>query len=416
MYFSVSLKKSEMRIYISSFIAEYILIIFFIQLLSYFSLLILTNGCNPKLRIGIRVGYIFLGLTFLAFQYFVFSGSFNQSASSFSFLLFSVSLTILYLIPLTSFAFFSLFSIIFRFLRLSRISDHIVHASILISTGVFLIICWGIVFEKYQVQVIRHELFFSDLPESLDGIRIVQVSDAHLGSFGKNFRIIETTKELINSEKPDILVFSGDIVNNFAEELDGFVPMMRQMQAQFGKVAILGNHDYGDYSIWQDSAARQLNFEKIKTGLMNAGFELLLNSSTTIPINDTVVYISGVENWGHSPFPQYADLAKSISGIPANGFHILLSHDPAHWMAQVVPETNIPLTLAGHTHGGQFGIKIAGIEFSPIYFIQKNWGGLYHADNQYLYVNRGLGVIGFPGRIEMRPEITVLTLRRARNR
>jgi len=146
-----------------------------------------------------------------------------------------------------------------------------------------------------------------------------------------------------------------------------------------------------------------------------AGFNLLLNRWEKVSIKDTSLCIIGVENWGHKPFPQYANLDQALENIPSQAFKILLSHDPAHWEAKVVKQTDIPLTLSGHTHGGQFSIKIAGIEFSPIYFIQKNWGGLYQSGNQLLYVNRGLGTIGFPGRIEMRPEITVLTFHRIKN-
>jgi len=224
------------------------------------------------------------------------------------------------------------------------------------------------------------------------------------------------TVQILTKIDPDLLLFTGDLVNNFSDEIKGFEPILKQLPALYGKYAILGNHDYGDYSAWPDSMAKQKNLELIKLGLTDAGFTLLLNQWEKIAVKDTSFSLIGVENWGHPPFPQYANLDAAMNGIPDNSFKILMSHDPAHWKSIVIPQTAIQLTLSGHTHGAQFGIKIAGIEFSPIYFIQKNWGGLYQADNQKLYVNRGLGTIGFPGRIGMQPEITLLTLYRTKNR
>jgi len=197
--------------------------------------------------------------------------------------------------------------------------------------------------------------------------------------------------------------------------LNGFEPYLSQLSAKYGKYAIQGNHDYGDYYEWTDSVSKRNNLNQIERGLTNSGFKLLLNQWDKIIVKDTSFALIGVENWGHRPFPQYANLDIAMKDIPANAFKILMTHDPAHWDAIVVPQTDIPLSLSGHTHGGQFGVKIAGIQFSPMYFIQKKWGGLYKSDNQYLYVNRGLGTIGFSGRIEMNPEITLLTLYRTKN-
>jgi predicted MPP superfamily phosphohydrolase len=205
-------------------------------------------------------------------------------------------------------------------------------------------------------------------------------------------------------------------VNNFSEEIKPFKQCLQQLSARYGKFAIQGNHDYGDYSNWPDSTSKKVNLHQIQASLTDAGFNLLLNQSDKINVKDTSFYLIGVQNWGHPPFPQYANLEVAMKGIPDHSFKILMSHDPEHWNSIVVPQTDIPLTLSGHTHGGQFGIKIAGIEFSPVYFIQKHWGGIYQSHNQTLYVNRGLGTVGFPGRIEMRPEITVLTLYRTKNR
>ena len=244
---------------------------------------------------------------------------------------------------------------------------------------------------------------------------MVQLSDIHLGSFGKNTYVMEETVRIVNQLNPDLLLFTGDLVNNFSEETIGFEPYLKKFSAKYGKYAIQGNHDYGDYSTWPDTASKRINLQQIQSSLTDAGFKLLLNQGERIAVKDTSFSLIGVENWGHPPFPQYANLEEAMKGMPDQSFKILMSHDPAHWKSMVVSQTDIDLTLSGHTHGAQFGIKIAGIEFSPIWFIQKHWGGLYQSDNQLLYVNRGLGTIGFPGRIEMRPEISVLTLYRSTN-
>ena len=231
-----------------------------------------------------------------------------------------------------------------------------------------------------------------------------------MGSYAKNSKVLLQTIEKINALHPDLLLFTDDIVNNFNEEMDGFKSQLALFSARYGKYAIMGNHDYGDYYKWPDTLEKKNNLALIEQGLKDSGFKLLLNQWDKIELKDTSLAIIGVENWGHRPFPQYADLEKATKNMPDNIFKILMTHDPAHWDAVVVPQTDIKITLSGHTHGGQFGVKIAGIEFSPMYLVQKRWAGLYQSDNQYLYVNRGLGTIGFPGRIEMYPELTLLTL------
>lgn len=288
----------------------------------------------------------------------------------------------------------------------------ILTGSFLISSGLFIVIAYGTFIGRYQLFIEKQNLYFDNLPTQLEGLKIVQISDIHLGSFRGDTKFISKAVKIIDQLQPDLLVFTGDIVNNFGDEMNGFEPYLAQLEAKYGKYAIQGNHDYGDYYDWPDSVSKRNNLKQIETGLTDAGFKLLLNQWEKIVLKDTSFALIGVENWGHRPFPQYANLDDAMKGIPTNLFKILLTHDPAHWDARVVPKTDIPLTLAGHTHGGQLGIKMAGIEFSPIYLVQKRWGGLYESDNQYLYVNRGLGSIGFLGRIEMNPEITLLTLHR----
>ncbi|MBA4411655.1 MAG: metallophosphoesterase [Bacteroidota bacterium] len=405
-----------MRVLISSFLFSFFVIVFLIELISYFGIRVLVKQFSKKLRAYLSIIYIIAGIVVLGLLLYSFSNpNAIRQSQDYSFVFFVISISILYLLPISFLAFMTILSYLVRWVTDRQKQSLILAASFLISTGIFMVIAYGILLGKYNLNVVKHELCFPDLPEQLNGLKIVQISDFHLGTFGKNPTIIKQTLDILLKLKPDILFFTGDIVNNLSNEMDGFEPYLKQFPALYGKFAIQGNHDYGDYSQWPDSASKLKNLALIRKGITDAGFDLLLNRWTKLKIKDTSICIIGVENWGHPPFPQYARLDLALDSIPANYFKILLSHDPAHWQAKVVPDTDIPLTLSGHTHGGQLGIKIAGIEFSPIYFFQKNWGGLYQADNQFLYVNRGLGCIGLPARIEMRPEITVLTLRRTKS-
>jgi len=405
-------KLEQMRVLISSFLMSFFITVFVIELISYFGSLVLIRHLSKKIRFFFSIFYLGVGLLVLGLLLYSFSNPVNlRQSQNYSFTFFVISISILYLVPITIFAFATIVSFFIRWLFNSKAQLILLSASIIICSGIFLIIGFGIVFGKHNLNVVKHDLYFHDLPEQLDQLVVVQISDIHFGTFGKNPHVLNVAIDEIEKINPDILVFTGDIVNNFSNEMDEFGSWLKKLPAKYGKFAITGNHDYGDYSQWPDSLSKKKNLEKIREVLQQSGFSLLLNNWKKLNINDTPICIVGVENWGHHPFPQYARLDLAMDSIPRNCFKILLSHDPAHWRAKVVPETDIPLTLSGHTHGGQFGIKFAGIEFSPIYFIQKNWGGLYQADNQFLYVNRGLGCLGFPARIEMRPAMTVLTLK-----
>ncbi|MBV5315743.1 MAG: metallophosphoesterase [Prolixibacteraceae bacterium] len=376
----------------------------------------LINQLRPKLKTYISIIYISLSISATALLLYSFANpEIIRQSRNYTFFIVVISVAFINLFPKGYFALATLISYPFR--PLGNLKGQLIwlYGSFLISLGIFLVILHGIFVGRYNLDIKEHELYFSDLPIQLDGLKVVQLSDFHLGSFAKNVHNLDRSVKIIQQIEPDVLLFTGDLVNNFSDELAGYEPYLKKLTARYGKLAIQGNHDYGDYSQWRDSTSKLQNLELIRNGLTNAGFDLLLNRWTKVQIRDTSICIIGVENWGHKPFPQYARLDMALDSIPINYFKILMTHDPEHWKAKVVPETDIPLTLSGHTHGGQFALKIAGVEFSPIYFYQKLWGGLYQSDNQYLYVNRGLGTIGFPGRIEMRPEITILTLRRAKS-
>lgn len=277
----------------------------------------------------------------------------------------------------------------------------------------FMAFIWGMVKGRFNFRVEHTRLTFSNLPRSFDGLKIVQVSDIHIGSF-KGFKSqVEEAIDMVNAQDADILIFTGDLVNNFSEELEGWIPILSRMKAKHGKYSILGNHDYGDYyKNWASKDEKAENFRKITEAHSLMGFQLLNNQSVRLSKDGEEIAMIGVENWGHPPFPQYADFEAASKGTEDIPFKILLTHNPDHWDSKILNKENIDLTFSGHTHGMQFGIRIAGNElWSPAQYKYKHWAGLYQEGKQFLYVNRGFGYIGYPGRVGMPPEITVLELK-----
>jgi predicted MPP superfamily phosphohydrolase len=284
-----------------------------------------------------------------------------------------------------------------------------------LSVFTMMVIFWGMLFGRFNFKVRRTEITYHDLPQAFDGYRIIHFSDLHLGSlYGHNEKLGKAIK-MINHELPDLILFTGDLVNNLAEETEGWENLLSELQAEDGQYAILGNHDYGEYYNWPNENAHRQNMEKLIRAHEDSGFTLLLNRSVRISRENEDIFLAGVENWGLPPFKQYGDLAKALQDIPDNGFKILLSHDPSHWDAEVIGRTNVHLTLSGHTHGMQFGIRIGKFRWSPIQIKYPRWVGLYKQGHQYLHVNPGLGYIGYAGRIWIPPEITVITLKKTKS-
>lgn len=275
----------------------------------------------------------------------------------------------------------------------------------------FSVILYSIFRSLYRFKIKHVKISTELLPKSFDHLRIVHISDIHLGSFNYRYHILDRAFETINHLKPDLVLFTGDLVNNFSWELRGWDKVFKKLNKDIQKYAVLGNHDYGDYSSWTDKKEKEENLVAIKQFFKDTNFKLLLNDSDRISKNDDEIAIIGVENWGLPPFPQYGDLNKSLAKVLDIPFKILLSHDPSHWSKEVINETDIFLTLSGHTHGMQLGIQYKTMNWSPIKYKYKHWGGLYKEGDHYLYVNRGLGWLGFPGRLGMRPEITSIELR-----
>ncbi|WP_281541200.1 metallophosphoesterase [Maribacter aestuarii] len=274
----------------------------------------------------------------------------------------------------------------------------------------FFVILYAVFSAVYRFKVYHIKLKCDVLPENFKGLRIVHISDLHLGSFNFKYHILERAIKKINHLKPDFIFFTGDLVNNFAWELRGWDSVLSQLSAKQGKYAVLGNHDYGDYSQWPTKDEKRINFENIQDFYQKIDFKLLMNEAERFQYTNEHMAIIGVENWGNPPFKQYGDLQKALENVHDISFKILLSHDPSHWREEVVHHTNIALTLSGHTHGMQAGINFKTKKWSPIKYKYEHWAGLYKEANQYLYVTRGLGWMGFPGRLGMRPEITFIEL------
>ncbi len=276
----------------------------------------------------------------------------------------------------------------------------------------FFIILYGVFRTLYLFKVYHIIIKDKKLPTAFHGLRIVQISDIHLGSFNARYHILDKAIAKINHLQPDYIFFTGDLVNNYAWELKGWKNTFNTLVAAKGKYAVLGNHDYGDYSEWKTKEEKRKNFEAIQQFYKAIDFKLLLNEAEVIENSGENIAIIGVENWGKPPFKQYGNLKKAMAEVEAITFKILLSHDPSHWDEEIINKTNIALTLSGHTHGMQAGFQFKKRQWSPIKYKYKHWAGLYKEQNQYLYVNRGLGWLGFPGRLGMRPEITCIELKK----
>lgn len=270
---------------------------------------------------------------------------------------------------------------------------------------------YGVTKGKYNFKVHKVDITFKDLPKGFDGIQMTQLSDIHCGSFDSKEAVMHAV-DLANEQKSDIMFFTGDLVNNMSKEMDNWMDVFSKLKAPMGVYSSLGNHDYGDYAQWPSEEAKKANLDRLIEIHKEIGFTLLKNANMKIERNGSYIELLGLENWGRGGFSKYGDLNKTMQGTQPDSFKILMSHDPTHWEAQVMNNTehHIHLTLAGHTHGAQFGVEIGDVKISPAKLSYDRWAGLYKENERYLYVNRGLGYIGFPGRVGIWPEITVITL------
>lgn len=270
---------------------------------------------------------------------------------------------------------------------------------------------YGMVRGAFDYKIHPIKVTLPNLPSAFNGLKIIQISDIHSGSFVSTAHLEEAVK-IIEREKPDLIFFTGDLVNDRASETDPYIEVLSKIKAPLGVFSTLGNHDYGDYVIWPSEEAKIENLNNLKNVHAQVGWKLLMNEHIPIKIGEDEIAIIGIENWGGSfHFPKYGDLKKAHSGTEKYPVKLLLSHDPSHWDLQVKEDyKDIDITFSGHTHGGQFGIEIPGFRWSPSQYAYKQWAGLYSHQDQHLYVNRGLGFLGYPGRVGISPEITVMEL------
>lgn len=270
---------------------------------------------------------------------------------------------------------------------------------------------FGILSGAYDYRVRKKTLVLKNLPKAFDGIRIAQISDIHTGSFF-NKTAVAGGVDMLNDQKADIVFFTGDLVNNQSDEAKPYLDIFKKVKAPMGVFSTMGNHDYGDYNQWSSVAAKQKDIAQLHEMHRYMGWDILLNENRIIKEGSDQMAILGLENWGEGRFSKYGNMEKTLKGVEEIPFKLLLSHDPSHWDAQVRKEySNIDLTLAGHTHGMQFGVEIGDFRWSPSQYIYKRWADLYQEEDQFLYVNRGYGFIGYPGRVGILPEITVLELK-----
>ena len=376
----------------------------------------------------ILYAYIVITLAVLIYLVYFFSTISRGNGQNFT-TLYSMGLFILFYVPKLIIVFFllgedlfRLFEGVFHSFRKTN-TEAFFHGRrgfiSKISLGVaaipFASIVYGIFVGRYNYKVIKQTLFYDDLPDGFDGTTITHISDIHSGSFD-NPEKIDYAIELINEQNSDLVLFTGDIVNTHATEMDPWIGAFKKIhKPKLGKYSVLGNHDYGEYIKWDSEAEKEANFEAIKDLHNKIDFTLLLNQNVTLEQNNSLLKLIGVENWGKH-FKKAGDLAKASERVSSSDFKILMSHDPSHWDSEVQHhKDNYHLTLSGHTHGFQFGIEIPGvIKWSPVQYVYKQWAGLYKNAGRYLYVNRGFGYHAYPGRVGIMPEITVLTLKKGK--
>ena len=370
--------------------------------------------------------YLLLLVTIIASLFLYFKGS-DQSKGQTAESMHVMALLLLFLLPKILISIPLFVEDMFRFTRwtsnkfiykkiIKNSRSSLLTKIVLTAAGLLtLSIIYGVFVGKYNFKVREETIVFKDLPEGFDGLKVLQISDLHVGSWD-NKDAIEKGIEIINQQEYDILLFTGDFVNTLATEADPWIETLQKIKTpKYGKYAVLGNHDYGEYVKWDTEAAKEANFIAIKNNIEKSGFQLLLNENVVVKNNSDSIYLLGVENWGLN-FKKAGDLKKTSENVPANAFKIVMTHDPSHWDAEIVNhQQKYQLTLSGHTHGMQFGFDIPSVlEWSPAKYIYPEWGGLYNKGHQYIYVNRGFGFHAYSGRVGIWPEITVLELKKSK--
>lgn len=406
-----------------------ILFIFFLDVYYYRSVKNITENYHLKLKRVIRVSYwlftaLVIGLLIFMASYFTEKAALPKFARTylmgFVFIIIvskTIGVLFIMLYDLQSLLLFIRKNILKKF-KPEKIEQSITRRSFLKKTAIFAsaipfgTLMFGVINSAFDYTLRHQKLKIKNLPSAFKGLKIIQLSDIHSGSF-MNASPLEKVVKMVNDEKPDLIFFTGDLVNDISEEALPFIDTLKQITATHGVFSVLGNHDYGDYFYQKDDVnGKKHNLEVMKKNHQQLGWKLLMNEHHIIEKDNQRLAIIGVENWGDAHrFPKYGDLKKAKEGCSENDIKLLLSHDPSHWEAQVLTEhKDIAVTFSGHTHGMQFGIEIPGFRWSPSEYLYKQWAGLYKKGNQQIYVNRGLGFLGYPGRVGILPEITVFEL------
>ena len=374
--------------------------------------------------------FLFFALSTITFTGFILFEPLSKNAATRSFLTFFMTIGIANILGKILFAIWLLIDDLIRLARLiwaklnpqvevvqkdgiSRI-EFLTQAGAVSAALPLLGMGWGVVSGAHDYRVLKRTIELSNLPEAFDGLTITQISDIHSGSFW-NRNAVERGIALVNEQKSDLIFFTGDLVNNVTSELDGWTDLFGSLRADLGVYSVLGNHDYGDYVQWESDSAKRKNLTDLIETQKRMGWDLLMDENRTISKGDDQISIVGIQNWGaKGRFPKYGDLEKAMQGTAKSSIKLLLSHDPSHWKEQVLPEfKDVDIMFSGHTHGFQFGIEVGQLKWSPVKYFYPEWADLYTKGAQHLYVNRGFGYLGYPGRLGILPEITVITLRRS---
>ena len=279
-----------------------------------------------------------------------------------------------------------------------------------LSSTLFLSLLYGFS-NKYNYKLIKKKIALKGLPLAFKGFKIIHISDIHSGSLKDKVAVLKGI-ELIEKQNADLVLFTGDLVNDRASEMHDWMDVFSKIKAPYGVFSTLGNHDYGDYVKWDTVQEKRQNLEALKKVHHDLGWRLLMNENTSVEKNGEKIKIVGIENWGaKARFPKYGKMDLAMQGVSKEDIVILMSHDPSHWEAEVIPKySSIQLTLSGHTHGMQFGLENPYFKWSPVQWVYKQWAGIYNNKDQQLYVNRGFGFLGYPGRVGILPEITLIEL------
>jgi len=420
-------------LYINARIVIFFIILLFIDLYAFQTFRFISRG-YPKTTIRwIQAIYWFISC--YCYGLIIFTQLSDWHSWNVYFRTYSIALLIILIPSKIILVFFVLVDVLVRFLRwlynkisswfkkqepievihpakaLSR-SDFIIKTGLLIGSVPFFSMIYGMVFNPYNYKIRKMKLNLPDLPGSFDGFRIVQISDIHTGSFLSTEPLVRAVK-IINEQKPDVVFFTGDLVNYNHTEALNYLDTLKEIAAKHGVFSIFGNHDYGDYYKWDNLQEKENDIQELKNIHSRLGWHLLWDEHHYLEQDGEKITVIGVQNCSGHGFSNYGSLEKATINIEYSPVNILLSHDPSHWQKEVTKKyPKINLTLSGHTHGMQFGVEIPGFKWSPIQYIYKEWAGMYQEKNQYLYVNRGLGFIAYPGRVGILPEITVIELKK----